>query len=136
MSDQPSSVKQVSSPKYLSLPWLIALVAGFCVVVPVAGAAAQEVGGWLGWLIWFAAWGVMFAVAWLITYNYANPKLPLICGVMIGITAPRPSDAWLRQIAGEGWGKAIDLVITMIAIVIALTIFNAIAKRHKSSPTG
>jgi hypothetical protein len=134
MSDEPSSVKQVSSPKYLSLPWLIALVAGICVVVPVAGAIAQEVGGWLGWVIWFVAWGVMFAAAWLITYNYINPKL--ICGVMIGITAPRPSDPWLRQIAGEGWGKAIDLAITMMSIVIALTIFNAIAKRHKSSPTG
>ena len=83
----------------------------------------------------------MFVVAWLVTYKYANPKLPLICGVMMGVTAPRPSDVWLRQIAGEAWGfvqvpKAIDIAITMIWVAIGVTIFNAIAKRHKSSSAG
>jgi D-alanyl-lipoteichoic acid acyltransferase DltB (MBOAT superfamily) len=133
MSDRPSNEKQVSGPKYLSLPWLITLVAAFGVLVPVAGAVAQEVGGWLGWVIWFVVWGVMCVVAWIVTNKYANPKLPLICGVMMGVTAPRPSDVWLRQVAGEGWGKAIDMAITMIGVVVGMTIFNAIAKRRKSS---
>src|SRR5689334_9792383 len=47
MSYPLSSPKQVRSPKYLSLPWFITLVAAFCVLVPVAGTVAQEVGGWL-----------------------------------------------------------------------------------------
>ena len=141
MSDQPSSEKQVGSPKYLPLPWSITLVVAFCVLVPVAGSVAEEVGGWLRWVIWFVAWGVMFIVAWMVTYKYANPKLPLICGVIMGVTAPRPSDVWLRQIAGDAWGfvqvpKAIDFAITMIWVAIGITIFNAIAKRHKSSSTG
>ncbi len=142
MNDQPSSEKQVGSPKYLSLPWSITLVVAFCVLVPVAGSVAQEVGGWLGLVIWFVAWGVMFVVAWIVSYKYANPKLPIICGAMVGVTAPRPSDVWLRQIAGEGWGtpfqwihipQAIDFAITMIWVAIGITIFSAIAKRHKSS---
>jgi hypothetical protein len=112
------------------------LVAGFCVFVPTAGAVAQEVGGWLGWVIWFVVWGVMFVVAWTITYKYANPNLPLICGVMIGITAPRPSDVWVRQIAGEGLGKAIDFGISIIVLGIAMAIFYAIARRHKSPSAG
>jgi hypothetical protein len=131
------SDKQVSSPKYLSLPWSITLVVVWCILVPLAGAVANEiVGGWFGGIIWFLAWGVMFAVAWVITYKYGNPKLPLICGVMMGLTAPRPSDVWLRQIAGEGWGKAIDVALAMICVAIGVTIFSAIAKRHKSSSAG
>jgi hypothetical protein len=138
MNDQPNSENQVSSPKFLSLPWSITLVVAWCILVPVAGAVSEEVGGWLHWVIWSVAWGAMFIVAWIVTYKYANPKLPLICGAMMGITAPRPSDVWLRQIAGESWGfvqvpKAIDIAITMIGVVIGMTIFNAIAKRHKSS---
>ena len=136
MGNQPSSEKQVSSPKYLSLPWLIALVAGFCVVIPLAGAVAQEVGGWLGSVIWFVAWGVMFVVAWVVTDKYANPFLPPLCGVLIGVTAPKPSDEWLRQIAGERWGKAIDFGILIIGIAIGMAIFGAIAKRQKSSSAG
>jgi hypothetical protein len=141
MSDQPSSEKQVGSPKYLPLPWFITLVVAFCVLVPVAGSIAQEAGGWLSWVIWLIAWGVMCVVACIVTYKYANPNLPLICGGMTGITAPRPSDVWLRQIAGEGWGwfqtpKAIDVAITMIYVAIGLAIFTAIAKRHRSSSAG
>lgn len=145
MSDQLSSEKQVGSPKYLPLSWSITLVVAFCILVPVAGSVSQEVGGWLGLVIWFVAWSVMFVVAWIVTYKYANPKLPLLCGVMMGVTAPRPSDVWLRQIVGEGWGtpfqwihipQTIDFVITMIWAAIGITIFNAIAKRHKSSSAG
>lgn len=137
MSDQPSSEKHVNSPKCLSLPWSITLVVAWCILVPLAGTVAYEAGGgWLGGIIWFVAWGVMFVVAWLITYKYANPKLPLICGVMMGLTAPRPSDVWLRQIARERWGKAVDVAITMICVAIGVTIFNAIAKRHKPPSAG
>ena len=141
MSDQPSSEKQASSPKYLSLPWSISLVAAWCILVPVAGSVAQGIGGWLGGVIWFVAWGVMFVAAWIITWKYANPKLPLICGVTMGLTAPRPSDGWLRRITGEGWGwfqtpKAIDFAITMIWVAVGITIFNAIAKRRESSSAG
>src|SRR5262245_61099335 len=120
MSDQPGSEQQVGSPKYLSLPWLITLVAAFCVVVPAAGAVAQEIGGWPGWATWFVVWCVMFAVAWIITCKYANPKLPLICGVMVGIAAPRPSDVWVRQVAGEGLGKAIDFGISIVLLFVAM----------------
>lgn len=134
MSDQVSSEKQVCTPMYLSLPWSITLVVAWCIFVPLAGTVANEaVGGWFGGIIWFIAWGVMLIVAWLITYKYANPKVPMFCGVMMGLTAPRPSDAWLRQVAGEGWGKAIDVAIVMTYVAIGITIFNAIPKRHKSS---
>ncbi len=135
MSEQLNSVQQASSPKYLSLPWFITLVAAFCVLVLVAGTVAEEAGRSLGWVIWFVA-SVIFVVAWIVTYKYANPKLPLIWGVLMGVTAPRPSDVWLRQIAGEGWGKAIDIAITIIWVAIGVTIFNAIAKRNKSSSAG
>jgi len=145
MSYQLRSEKQVSSPQYLSLPWFITLVAAFCVLVPVAGTVAQEVGGWPGWAIWLVVWGMMFGVAWFVTYKYANPNLPLICGVMMGLTAPRPSDVWLRQITGEASGtpfqwihvpQAIDFAITMIWVAVGITIFTAIATRHKSSSAG
>jgi len=136
MSDQPRSEKQVSSPKYLSLPWLIALVAGLCVVPALAGAVAQEVGGWLGWVICFVAWGMMFVLSWIVTYKYANPIIPTLCGAMVGVTMPRPSDEWVRQFAGEKWLKASELGMTMVGAVIGLTIFYAIAKRHKSSSAG
>ena len=132
MSDQPSSEKQVSSPKYLSLPWLIAFVAGLCVVPALAGAVAEEVGGWLGWVIWFVGWGMMFVVSWIVTYKYANPIIPTLGGVMVGLTMPRPSDEWVRQFAGEGWVKSIGLGMGLIGVAVGLTIFNAIAKRHKS----
>ena len=75
----------------------------------------------------------MLVVAWLITYKYANPKLPMICGVMMGLTTPRPSEVWLRQVVGEGWGKAIDVAIVVICVAIGVTIFNSIAERHQSS---
>jgi hypothetical protein len=45
MSDQPSSEKQISLPKYLPLPWSIILVVAWCIVVPLAGTVANEVVG-------------------------------------------------------------------------------------------
>jgi hypothetical protein len=132
MSDQPSSEKRVNSPKYLSLIWLIVLVAGLCVVPPVAGAVAKEVGGLLGWGIWFLAWGVMFVVSWILTRTFANPMLPTLCGVMVGVTFPRPSDERVRQFAGEGWVGFIEYGMLFLGIAVGLTIFNAIAKRHKA----
>ena len=131
MTDQPSSEKRVSSPKHLSLLWLIVLVAGLCVVPALAGAVAQEVGSWLGWGIWFLGWGLMFVVSWIITRKFANPIIPTLCGVMVGITFPRPSDEWVRQFAGEGWVKFIGFGMLFIGVAVGLTIFNAIAKWHK-----
>lgn len=133
MSEQPSSEKLVSSPKYLSLSGLIALIAGLVFVPALLGAVGHEIGGWLGWVIFFVAWGIVFAISWVVAYRFANPILPNLCGPMVGVTVPRPSSEWLREIAGAGWGKAIDIGITMIAVAFGLTIFIAIAKRHKAS---
>ena len=85
MSEQLNSVQQASSPKYLSLPWFITLVAAFCVLVLVAGTVAEEAGKWLSWDLIVAS--VIFVVAWIVTYKYANPKLPLIWGVLMGVMA-------------------------------------------------
>lgn len=136
MGEEPGGVKQVGSPKFLSQAGMIGLVAAFCVVVPVAGAAAEEVGGWPGVALWLVAWGVMAAVAAAVTYKYANPFLPILCGVMIGATAPRPSDAWVRQLVGEGWGRALNLVISVAAIGIGMAIFGVIARRHQAISGG
>ena len=62
MSSQPGDEKQVSSPKLLSQPWLIALILAFCVFVRAAGAGAEEIGGGLGVAIWFVAWGIMASI--------------------------------------------------------------------------
>jgi hypothetical protein len=130
MSDQSNDEKHVNQPKYLSMPWFVALVAGLCVVPAVAGAVAEEMGG-NGWILWLAVWGVMATVSAAITYQYANPNLPILCGVMVGITAPRPSGEWLRQFTAEKWLKAAEIGMSMVVVVIGLMIFSAIAKRHQ-----
>ncbi|MFO0876099.1 MAG: hypothetical protein U0840_01900 [Gemmataceae bacterium] len=48
MGEEPGGAKQLGSPKFLSQSSLIGLVVAFCVAVPVAGAATEEVGGWAG----------------------------------------------------------------------------------------
>ncbi len=108
----------------------VALVAAFCIVVPVAGAAAEEVGGWPGVGLWVFAWAVMAAAAVAVTLRYANPFLPTLCGVMIGALAPRPSEAWFRQLAGDGWGRALSLALSIVAIAIGMAVFTALAKRR------
>lgn len=136
MGKDPSSERNASDPKFLSKNWLIALIVAFCIVVPVAGAFAEAVGGWLGAAIWLVAWGVMAIVAVAVTSKYANPFLPTLCGIMVGATAPRPSDAWALQLLGGGWGRALNFLISIVAIGIGLTIFSAIAKKHKAPSSG
>jgi hypothetical protein len=137
MSDQPSSEKQVSSPKYWPEPWEIALAVAFVLVgVPVI-AVATQVGGWLGWVI---VWGVLVVGACLVTCKYANTN-SVMWFVLLGFMAPRPSDVWVRQTVGEGWviDTGISVVVTVIGgsiFAIAASFFTVIAKRHKSSSAG
>lgn len=131
MGGEASREEQAGGPRFLPRFGLVALVVAFCVVVPAAGAAAEAVGGWPGVGVWVVAWGVMAATAVVVTLRYANPFLPTLCGAMIGAAAPRPSDAWVRELVGEGLGRALALVISLAAIGIGIAIFGAIAKRHK-----
>ncbi|MFO0844535.1 MAG: hypothetical protein U0797_19420 [Gemmataceae bacterium] len=137
MSDQPKSKNQGSTPKYLPTAWLIAFVVGvLCFLPALAGALANEVDGWLRLAIWVATWGLMFVVSWIITRKYANPSLPTICGAMVGLTIPRPSDEWIRQLIGERWGKATEIGLAMICVVIGLAIAQCglpSGIRHESS---
>jgi hypothetical protein len=132
MSDQPSSEKQVSSPKFLHPPWAVLVASGF-VVALVAIVAMKVVGGWLGWVIWLVAWGVMVVLACIVTYKYAEfAKWALGWAVMMALMAPTPS----AQFPLEGWGTPIDLGTYIVVSIIVGLIFTAIAKRHKSSSAG
>jgi hypothetical protein len=135
MSDQPSSEKQVSSPKFLHPPWAVFVACG--VVVALGICVAQVVGGWLGGVIWLVAWGVMVVLACIVTYKDTNfARWAIGWAAMTGVLSPRPSDVWVRQIVGEGWGMTIDIGISAVVTVIAALIFGAIAMRHKSSSAG
>lgn len=125
-----SGNQPLSSPRYMSVPWLFAFVAALCVAAALAGALATEFGGTAGLVIWFVGWCVIFACTWFVTHKYANPRIPIICGAVVGLTFPRPSDEWFQQLVGARWGNGVSLLIGVISVVIGLAIFNAIAKKH------
>ncbi len=137
MNNQSGDANIAGSGAYLSKPWLFAFVAALCVVPVFAGGVSEEVGGWVGWLMFLVSWVVMFCVAWIVTRKYANPIIPTVCGIMIGMTMPIPfSNEWLRQAAGDGIGKAIGMGIAIVGVCIGLAIFNAAAMRHRGSSHG
>ncbi len=72
----------------------------------------------------------MFAVSCVTTQKFANPIIPTLLGVMMGLTIPKPSDEWVRKVVGESWFKPIELAMGMIGVAVGIIIFNAIAKRH------
>ncbi len=115
------------------LPWWgwVALVAVLCSVVPVAGYAVEGV-GWNRIGVRVFAWAVMAAAAVAVTLRYANPLLPALCGGMVGAQAPRPSEAWVRQFAGDSLGGALSLAFFFAAIAIGIAVFTALAKRRVS----
>jgi len=112
---------------------IVAIAIAFCVFVPLAGAVAETIGGWLGLFTWLVSWFVMIVAAVILTRRFANPTLPTLCGIMVGITAPKPSDSWLTSTVGEAFARGISFVITIAAVGIALSVFNAISKHMRES---
>jgi len=133
MNEQVSSTRPHNVAKYMSLPWLIAFVGGLSVMAVVALVLGKEFGGLFGLTIRSIGWCVIFAASWFVTCKYANPILPILCGVMAGWTFPRPSDEWFVQLAGARWGSGASLMVVVVAGVIGMTIFSTIAQRHKAS---
>ncbi len=112
---------------------IVAIVVAFCLFVPLAGAVGEAIGGWLGFAIWLVFWLVMAVAASILTLRFSNPILPTLCGIMVGITAPRPSDPWLANLVGEALARGLSIAITIAAVGIALAIFNAISKQNRDS---
>jgi hypothetical protein len=128
MSEESNS--QVGSGRVLLPTWgWVALVAAFIFVVPEAGLVAAKF-GWNRTGVKVFAWAVMAAVALVVTLHYSNPSLPTFCGAMIGFQSPRPSDGWFRQLAGDEWGRALYLALTVATIAIGIAVFGALAKRR------
>lgn len=119
----------------LSQSRIVAMVVAFCFYVPLGGAVAQSIGGWPGFVVWFMFWLPMAVVAIVLTRQYSNAILPTLCGIMVGITAPRPSDAWLTSMVGEALSRGLSIIITIAAVGLALTVFNATSKHHRNSTT-
>jgi hypothetical protein len=135
MGEELSGEKRVDGPRLLSRGGLVGLVIAFCVGVPLASALSEEVGEWPGVAVWLVAWGAMAVVAATVTYRYDNSFLPTLCGALIGASAPRPSDEWLRQLAGEGVGRALPFALSLVTIGIGIAVFSMIATRSKASPS-
>ncbi len=98
MSDQPSSVNRDNSPKQLSSAWLIALFAGICVLIALAGPLGEEIGGWLGWGIMFI---FTFVMRWIVTRQFTNPIIPTLCGLLVGLTIPKPAEESMQCYAWD-----------------------------------
>lgn len=126
----PVSGTGLNEQKFLSTPKLVAIAMAFCVFVPAAGAFAEEVGGIFGALIWLVAWCVLIAVAVMLTKKFSNPHLPVICGVMVGMTFPRPTEAWICEQVGDASGRAVSMVTFALAVWIGTTVFTSIAKKN------
>ena len=100
-SSMDKEIIQNQSARILPRSRIVAIAVAFCFFVPLAGALAETIGGWLGFVTWLVFWLVMAVAAAILTRRFANPSLPTICGIMVGITAPKPSDAWLTSKVGE-----------------------------------
>ena len=112
---------------------IAAIAVAFCVFVPLAGALAETIGGWSGVLTWLVFWSLMVVAAVILVRRFANPTLPTLCGIMVGITAPKPPDSWLASTVGEALSRGLSIVITVVAVGMALSVFNAVSKRVRES---
>jgi hypothetical protein len=104
----PSSEKPNRNPKRLSLPWLIALVVGMCVVAVIVEAEAldigtylggnADIGAWLGLTITFLALCVMGGI---VARQFANPSLPIICGALVVLAPAQGGGKVGRNLGGH-----------------------------------
>ncbi len=121
------------------LPWWgwVVLVAALFSVVPATEYAFRDV-GWNRTGVRVFVLAVLAGAAAVVTLRYANSYLPTVCGALIGAEA-RPSEAWIRQFAGDVLGRVLSITLLLLAIAIAIAILTALAKRfgrHASREPG
>ena len=134
----PSSEIPNPNPKRLSLPWLIALVVGMCVVAVIVEAEALDlgtylggnagVGGWIGLAITFL---VMCVMGGIVTRQFANPSLPIICGVLVGLPLAQGGEKVGRNLGGHEAAWVGFFLMFAIGFTLWVALNHMMVKRRK-----
>jgi hypothetical protein len=137
MVDQPSNEKLNRNPKRLSLPWLIALVVGMCVVVVLVEAEALDVasylggdeGVWLGLAVTFLVVGTLGAI---VTRQVANPSIPFLCGILVALGPAQAGEKIGRNLAGPVGAWLGLFLLFLVGFSLWMVLAKRIVQRRKS----
>jgi hypothetical protein len=137
MVDHLSNEKPNRNPKRLSLPWLIALVVGMCVVVALVEAEALDVasylggdgGVWLGLAVPFLVVGTLGAI---VTRQVANPSMPLLCGILVAWGPAQAGEKIGRNLAGPVGGWLGFFLLFLVGFTLWMVLAKRIVPRRKS----
>ena len=133
----PSGEKPNRNPKRLSLPWLIALVVGMCVVAVIVEAEALDLGTYLGgnagigeWVGLAITFLVLCVMGGIVARQFANPSLPIICGALVGLAPAQGGGKVGRNLGGHAAAWVGFFLMFAIGFTLWMAVNHMMVKRR------